>query len=119
MDRGCAGDPDGGLVVTPAAFHTVNRDLIIALAARYRLPTIYHERSYVESGGLIAYTPDYGEHFRPAAGYVDRIFKGAKPGDLPVQASTKYELFINLKTATALGLNVPPILLASAAEVIE
>jgi putative ABC transport system substrate-binding protein len=112
-------DPDGGLVVTPAAFHTVNRDLIIALAARYRLPTIYHEKSYVESGGLIAYTPDYGEHFRPAATYVDRIFKGAKPGDLPVQAPTKYELFINLKTATALGLKVPQTLLASAAEVIE
>jgi putative ABC transport system substrate-binding protein len=112
-------DPDGGLVVTPAAFHTVNRDLIIALAARYRLPTIYHERSYVESGGLIAYTPDYGEHFRPAAAYVDRIFKGAKPGDLPVQAPTKYELFINLKTATTLGLSVPQTLLASAAEVIE
>jgi putative ABC transport system substrate-binding protein len=112
-------DPDGGLVVTPAAFHTVNRDLIIALAARYRLPTIYHERSYVESGGLIAYTPDYGEHFRPAAAYVDRIFKGAKPGDLPVQAPTKYELFINLKTATALGLNVPQTLSASAAEVFE
>jgi putative ABC transport system substrate-binding protein len=106
-------------VVTPAAFHTVNRDLIIALAARYRLPTIYHERSYVASGGLIAYTPDYGEHFRPAAAYVDRIFKGARPGDLPVQAPTKYELFINLKTASALGLNVPPTLLASAAEVVE
>jgi putative ABC transport system substrate-binding protein len=112
-------DPDGGLVVTPAAFHTVNRDLIIALAARYRLPTIYHERSYVNSGGLIAYTPDYGEHFRPAAAYVDRIFKGAKPGDLPVQAPTKYELFINLKTAIALGLNVPQTLSASAAEVVE
>jgi putative ABC transport system substrate-binding protein len=112
-------DPEGGLVVTPAAFHTVNRDLIIALAARYRLPTIYHERSYVESGGLIAYTPDYSEHFRPAAAYVDRIFKGAKPGDLPVQAPTKYELFINLKTAATLGLNVPQTLLASAAEVIE
>jgi putative ABC transport system substrate-binding protein len=112
-------DPDGGLVVTPAAFHTVNRDLIIALAARYRLPTIYHERSYVDSGGLIAYTPDYGEHFRPAAAYVDRIFKGAKPGDLPVQAPTKYELFINLKTAIALGLNVPQTLSASAAEVVE
>ena len=112
-------DGAGGLVVTPAAFHTVNRDLIIALAAQYRLPTIYHEKSYVGSGGLIAYTPDYGEHFRPAAGYVDRIFKGAKPGDLPVQAPTKYELFINLKTATALGLNVPQTLLVSAAEVIE
>jgi putative ABC transport system substrate-binding protein len=106
-------------VVTPAAFHTVNRDLIIALAAQYRLPVIYHERSYVESGGLIAYTPDYGEHFRPAAAYVDRILKGVKPADLPIQAPTKFELFINLKTAVALGLSVPQALLASAAEVIE
>jgi putative tryptophan/tyrosine transport system substrate-binding protein len=112
-------DPGGGLVVTPAAFHTVNRDLIIALAAQYRLPAIYHERSYVESGGLIAYTPDYGEHFRPAAAYVDRILKGVKPADLPVQTPTKFELFINLKTAGALGLSVPQTLLASAAEVIE
>jgi putative ABC transport system substrate-binding protein len=114
-----ARDQDGGLVVTPAAFHTVNRDLIIALAAQYRLPTIYHERSYVESGGLIAYTPDYGEHFRPAAGYVDRILKGAKPADLPVQTPTRFELFINLKTAAALGLTVPQTLLTSAADVVE
>jgi ABC-type uncharacterized transport system substrate-binding protein len=112
-------NPGGGLVVMPAAFHTVNRDLIISLTGQYRLPAIYHERSYVESGGLIAYTPDYGEHFRPAAVYVDRILKGAKPTDLPVQAPTKYELFINLKTAGALGLSVPQTLLASAAEVIE
>jgi putative ABC transport system substrate-binding protein len=114
-----ARDQDGGLVVTPAAFHTVNRDLIIALAAQYRLPTIYHERSYVESGGLIAYTPDYGEHFRPAAGYVDRILKGAKPADLPVQTPTRFELFINFKTAAALGLTVPQTLLTSAADVVE
>ena len=112
-------DPGGGLVVTPAAFHTVNRDLIIALAAKYRVPAIYHERSYVESGGLIAYTPDLGEHFRSAAPYVDHILKGMKPADLPVQAPTKFELFINLKTAGALDLSVPQTLLASAAEVIE
>jgi putative ABC transport system substrate-binding protein len=112
-------DPNGGLVVTPAAFHTVNRDLIIALAARYRLPTIYHERSYVDSGGLIAYTPDYGEHFQPAAGYIDRILRGAKAADLPVQAPTRFELFINLKTATELGLKVPQTLLITASEVVE
>ncbi len=112
-------DPGGGLVVTPAAFHTVNRDLIIALVAKYRVPAIYHERSYVESGGLIAYTPDLGEHFRSAAPYVDRILKGMKPADLPVQAPTKFELFINLKTASALDLRVPQTLLASAAEIIE
>jgi putative ABC transport system substrate-binding protein len=109
----------GGLVVTPAAFHTVNRDLIIALAAQYSLPAIYYERAYADSGGLIAYSPDYGEHFRPAAGYIDRILKGAKPADLPVQASTKFELFVNLKTATALGLTVPPSMLTRADEVIE
>jgi putative tryptophan/tyrosine transport system substrate-binding protein len=114
-----ARDPGGGLVVTPAAFHTVNRDRIIALAAQYGLPTIYYERSFADSGGLIAYSPDYGEHFRPAAGYIDRILKGAKPADLPVQAPTRFELFINLKTAAALGLTVTPSLLARADLVIE
>jgi putative ABC transport system substrate-binding protein len=112
-------DSDGGLVVTPAAFHTVNSDLIIALAARYRLPAIYHERSYVDSGGLMAYTPDYGEHFQPAAGYVDRILKGAKPAELPVQTPTRFELFINRKTAAALDLAIPQTLLTTAREVIE
>ena len=93
--------------------------MIIALAAKYRLPAMYHERGFADKGGLIAYIPDYAEGFRPAAGYVDRILKGAKPGDLPVQAPIKYQLFINLKTAKALGLAVPPALLAVADEVIE
>jgi putative ABC transport system substrate-binding protein len=114
-----ASDPSGGLVVTPAAFFTVNRDLIIALAARYRLPAVYYERAFADSGGLIAYSPDYGEHLRGAAVYVDRIIKGAKPADLPVQINTIFELVVNLKTATALGLTVPPTLLARATDVIE
>jgi ABC-type uncharacterized transport system substrate-binding protein len=114
-----ARDPGGGLIVTPAAFHTVNRDRIIAMAAQYGLPTIYYERSFADSGGLIAYSSDYGEHFRPAAGYIDRVLRGAKPADLPVQAPTKFELFINLKTAAALGLTVPPSMLARADRVIE
>ena len=114
-----AREPGGGLIVVPSAFSSVNRDLIIALAAQYRLPAMYFERRFADIGGLIVYSPDYAEGFRPAAGYIDRILKGAKPGDLPVQAPTKFELFINLKTATALGLTVPPTLLASASEVIE
>lgn len=114
-----AREPGGGLVVVPSAFSSVYRDLIIALAAKYRLPAMYHERGFADKGGLIAYIPDYAEGFRPAAGYVDRILKGAKPGDLPVQAPIKYQLFINLKTAKALGLAVPPALLAVADEVIE
>ncbi len=114
-----ASDPSGGLVVTPAAFFTVNRDLIIALAARYRLPAVYYERAFADSGGLIAYSPDYGEHLRGAAAYVDRIIKGAKPADLPVQINTRFELLVNVKTATALGLTVPPTLLARATDVIE
>ena len=84
-----------------------NRDLIIALAARYGVPTIYFDRFFAESGGLIAYSADFAEEFRQAAGYIDRILKGAKPADLPVQAPTKYELVINLKAAKSLGLNVP------------
>jgi putative tryptophan/tyrosine transport system substrate-binding protein len=114
-----ASNPGTGLVVTPAAFFTVNRDLITALAARYRLPAVYYERGFADSGGLIAYSPDYGEHLRGAAAYVDRIVKGAKPADLPVQINTRFELFVNVKTATALGLTVPQTLLASASEVIE
>jgi putative ABC transport system substrate-binding protein len=110
---------NGGLIVTTSALTTIHRDLIIALAARHRLPTIYPERFYVIDGGLISYGPNFANEVRRAAGYVDRILKGEKPADLPVQAPNKYELAINLKTAKALGLDVPPTLLARADEVIE
>jgi putative tryptophan/tyrosine transport system substrate-binding protein len=110
---------NGGLIVTGSALAVVRRDLIIALAARYRLPAVYYERYFVSAGGLISYGPDNVEQFRSAAAYVDRILKGEKPTDLPVQTATKYELGINLKTAKALGLDVPPSLLARADEVIE
>jgi putative ABC transport system substrate-binding protein len=114
-----ARSPNGGVIVTGSALAVVRRDLIIALATRYRLPTIYYERYFASAGGLISYGPDVPDQCRLAAGYVDRILKGEKPADLPVQTPTKYELVINLKTAKALGLDVSSSLLARADEVIE
>jgi putative ABC transport system substrate-binding protein len=108
-----------GLVVVASASATVQRNLIIELAARHRLPTVYFERTFVAGGGLISYGADLAEGYRRAAGYVDRILKGEKPADLPVQAPTKYELAINLKTAKALGLTIPPAVLARADTIIE
>jgi putative ABC transport system substrate-binding protein len=110
---------NGGLIVTGSALAVVHRDLIIALAERHKLPAVYYRRYFAAVGGLASYGPDIVDQYRRAAGYVDRILKGDKPGDLPVQAPTKYELVINLKTAKALGLEVPPMLLARADEVIE
>jgi len=110
---------NGGLIVTASALVVVHRDLIITLAARHKLPAVFYERFFVAGGGLISYGPDYLDEFRRAAGYVDRILKGEKPADLPVQAPTKYKLVINLKTAKTLGLTMPPALLATADEVIE
>jgi putative ABC transport system substrate-binding protein len=107
------------LIVTGSSLTAVHRDLIIMLAAQHKLPAIYWERFFVIAGGLISYGPDSIDPHRRAASYVDRILKGEKPADLPVQAPTKYELVINLKTAKALGLGVPQSLLASADEVIE
>jgi putative tryptophan/tyrosine transport system substrate-binding protein len=107
------------LILTGSASVSVHRELIIALATRYKLPAVCANRSNVTGGGLIFYGPDRIDQFRGAAGYVDRILKGEKPGDLPVQAPTKYELVINLKTAKALGLTIPQTLLATADEVIE
>ena len=111
--------PNGGLITSGSSWLRSNRDLIVKLAARHKLPAVYYDRVFVDSGGLISYGPDFVDQFRRAAGYVDRILKGEKPADLPVQAPTKYELVINLKTAKALGFDVPPSLLARADEVIE
>ena len=111
--------PNGGLIVTGSPPVVIHRDLIVKLAARDKLPAVYFERLLVTGGGLISYGPDLVDQYRQATQYVDRILKGEKPGDLPVQAPTKYEMAINLKTAKALGLTVPDKLLATAHEVIE
>jgi putative ABC transport system substrate-binding protein len=110
---------NGGLIVTSSALAFVHSDLIITLAARHKLPVVYNNRSFVTGGGLISYGPDRIDQFRRAASYVDRILKGEKAADLPVQSPTKYELVINLKTAKALGLELPPSVLARADDVIE
>ena len=108
-----------GLILTASPAGPIHRDLIIALAARHKLPAIYIERLFAAEGGLLSYGPDFADQYHRAASYVDRIFKGEMPADLPVQAPNKYELSINLKTAKSLGLPVPPTLLARADEIIE
>jgi putative tryptophan/tyrosine transport system substrate-binding protein len=114
-----AGSSNGGLIVVASALANVHRNLIVELAARHRLPAVYSERAFPASGGLVSYGADFGDGFRRAAGYVDRILKGEKPADMPVQAPTKYYLVINLKTAKAMGLTIPPSVLARADEMIE
>jgi len=122
IERGMAAfarGSNGGLIVTASPLATVHRDLIVALAARYKLPAVYYERYFAAFGGLISYGPDFIDQYRRAAGYVDRILKGEKPADLPVQAPTKYELVINSKTAKAFGIKISDNLLSLADEVIE
>jgi putative tryptophan/tyrosine transport system substrate-binding protein len=122
MERAVAAfarSPDGGLIVTGSGQATAHRDLIVTLAARHKLPAVYFERAFAAAGGLISYGTDFVDQYRKAAGYVDRILRGEKPADLPVQAPTKYELVINIKTAKALGLDVPATVLARADDVIE
>ena len=114
-----AGIQNGGLVVTASPSSTVHRDLIIALAARHKLPAVYFERFFVAAGGLISYGPDLLDQYRRAAGYVDRILKGEKAADLPVQVPTKFQVVINQRTAKALGITVPQSVLARVDEVIE
>jgi putative ABC transport system substrate-binding protein len=114
-----AGSPNGGLIVTAGSSTAIHRELISTLAARHRLPAVYPFRYYVMEGGLISYGPDSIDPYREAAGYVHHILKGEKPADLPVQAPTKYELVVNLKTAKALGLTIPQSVLTRADEVIE
>ena len=114
-----AQEPNGGLVVLPGSRSRKNRDLIVGLAARHRLPAVYANYAFVASGGLMSYHTDVADLFRRAASYVDRILRGEKPGDLPVQNPTKFDMAINLKTAKALGITIPPMLLARADEVIE
>ena len=114
-----ARETNSGLVVTGSPLAVGHRELVISLAARHRIPAVYSDRIFVDAGGLISYGPDRIVRFRHAAGYVDRVLKGEKPADLPVQEPTKYELVINLKTARALDLDVPSTLLARADEVIE
>ena len=114
-----ASEPDGGLVVLPNPYNATNRGSIIVLAARHRLPAVYPFRYFAAAGGLMSYGIDQIDQWRRAASYVDRILRGEKPGELPVQAPTKYELVINLKTAKALGFNIPPAFPLRADEVIE
>jgi putative ABC transport system substrate-binding protein len=114
-----AREPRGGLLMVPEFTASMHRELIFRLAARYRLPAVYPFRFFVVDGGLASYGPDQVDQYRRAAGYADRILRGAKPSDLPVQAPTKFDLVINLKTAKALGLDMPPTLIARADEVIE
>ena len=111
--------PNGGLILTASALAVVHHERVIALAARHKLPAVYYRRLFVARGGLISYGYDVDEQYSGSARYVDRILRGEKPGDLPVQAPTKYELLVNLKTAKALGLPIPPTLLARANEVFE